>query len=409
MTRRQRNRRLGTAVLALALFAGTAGGLWAALSDHGRLGPKPSETTSPPVPTPSVRTLPVTRMTIVPGPADPPMPFVRGDQVVGIPLVPPLTLAETPQDPLSGWIAPVATLSNQIAPQLYPDDFLLYQSWTNDGTAYGHQSIRRHDLGSGADTVFEDRAGTFAWNQDGRVAYFRIMGHGKLDPPVGRVVVRYLQTEDPVSSPQVWTSEKARWIVAGWAGTHVLAYRELEGEALELWVLDGPGMARRLAPAGVNTQLVAISPDGTRAFVSESDGRDRAVVFEVATGDEVASFDRAGLRLQGQDGPVPAGYAGMWLGDHVVTWGPNGFVIYRVEADRITVETAVHLDGLDLYEPRFYGSPWRVVGWTRSGKGHAYVDCDIRARTCRVGPTAKRQNIYAVYTASRPGPTLLES
>ncbi|HXF36198.1 MAG TPA: hypothetical protein VNO17_03335 [Actinomycetota bacterium] len=203
------------------------------------------------------------------------------------------------------------------------------------------------------------------------------------------------------------TTGPDRYIVAAWAGSHLLVSREREGELPDLMVFDGPGESRILAPGAV---LVAVSPDGSDVLVA---GPGIASLIDVETGKTVASLDL------GQPDPVtgqPIGYlayAGSWVGDRVVAEGGPGMVVLSVTGSALRVTDAIALPRdvfpMPPHEPRLTPDGSRVVAWVplpgpESKPRYAYLDCAISAHTCVQGPTTDVSAFYAVYNPSRPLP-----
>jgi hypothetical protein len=396
--RRLRNQRVGAAVLALVVCGGALLGLWEAFRPAATRAPTPIDRPSTPLTgtlTPSRPAPPVPmhlqQVTVAQGASAANAGFVGGDRL----LPGGETLASPADSPLTGWITPVASASNG---KLY------YAAWSAAGESGGQSGvpeIRIHDLASGADTILAQPAMTFAV-RGGRVAYIRVTGQNADGQTVGQVFVR-----EPGGQEHQWTNDAAPWLVAGWAGDHVLVYQELDGESLRLWALDGPGRMRTLV-ADTNVNVVAISPDGRAAFVAEGDGDTcRMAVVDVATGAERGALDLCASTLTGSTGgsdgsaTVPsASYGGSWSGDLVVARGGDSLLVFRVRGSTISVAEALDLRPYEMYETIFDATPDVVAGWTRVHGGVAPIRCDLSARSCTVGP--KYPVLYRVYDPSRP-------
>jgi hypothetical protein len=289
-------------------------------------------------------------------------------------------------------------LAYNVWDELRPDDPAL--SWSDQGIEPGDAlaapSIRLYDTSSATDEVLAEGAFSLAWRSDGALAYFKGAEHNYRAgvPYVGDVVVR-ASVEAP---PEVWSSEPARYVVAAWAGRRLVAYREGEGEALDVVVFDGPGRMRVLAP---DSALVAISPDGQSAFLERgpADGRPEVRVVDAGQGTEVASLD-----LTTVDPAVGAvGYAGDWRGDLVVATSVSGLAVFRVQADSIELDQALEVAGAPA-EPRFgEASVQRVTAWTSEPAGGIFLDCDLAAPPCgRVVPLPEERGVRGFPTWRRP-------
>jgi hypothetical protein len=95
--------------------------------------------------------------------------------------------------------------------------------------------------------------------------------------------------------------------------------------------------------------LVAVSPDGGRAFVSTYGAQPAVVrVLDVASGREEAR-----LRL-GRRGVRWVTESGSWVGDDVVAPASTGLVVFRVAAREISVEQVLRFesDAFPVFEPR---------------------------------------------------------
>ena len=325
-------------------------------------------------------------------------------------------LAAQPMGGLMGWLAPVAVPSadgRAIAystwRDLRPDD--PQKSWAQQGIEPGDAlavpSLRLYDLTTRADTLVAEGAFSAAWRADGALAYVRG------SPPEYRAGERYLGdivVRGPAGGTTVWSLEADRYVVAAWAGQTLIAYRVREGEHLDLVALDGPGRHRELAG---DTHLVAVSPDGKEAFVTDGSALPGTVrVIDVATGRE-----RAALALASVSGaPVTwVGYAGSWTGDLVAARSDAGLAVFRV-GEEIRLERLLQLDPEQnpggVIEPRFVGGSARVVARTSIASGpeaprddaaSVLLDCDVAAARCgRTEPLPARAWLRFAYNPSRP-------
>jgi hypothetical protein len=325
----------------------------------------------------------------------------------------PARLASPPVAPLAGWLTPAAVpspdrryLAYNAWHQLRPDDPAL--SWSDQGIEPGDAlatpSIRLYDGSRRTDALLEEGAFSLAWRADGALAYFKgaERDYRAAVRYVGDVVVR----ASFQARPQVWSSKRARYIVAGWAGSRLVAYREGEGETVDVVVFDGPQRMRVLAP---RSALVAISPDGRQVFVEQgpAEGRPSVRVLTVASGREVAALDLT--EVSGAVGAV--GYSGDWRGDRVVAASASGLAVFHVRGGAIDLEQELRVPANSVAEPRFADTAGtKVKAWTSARSGGVFLDCDRALGRCervRPFPEAHGSNGFPVwrrplYNPSRP-------
>lgn len=335
----------------------------------------------------------------------PPDVYTVGRTLLGLHGQKTVTLAAAPVTPLAGWLTPVAVPTADGRFVLYnawrelrEDDPAL--SWQDQGISPGEPlarpSIRIHDLESGNDRKYIDGGFSLALRGDGAVAYFK---GAERDYRAGVRYVGDVFVRDSVQGPsRRWTDETDRYVVAGWAGRTLLAYRVGPGESLDVLAFDGPGKHRLLfSGAG----LVAISPDGTRALVEQGpeSGPPRVDLIAVGNGGRLASLD-----LTTVDPSVGVvGYSGDWQGDLVAAASASGVALFRITGDGIElVRTLGGAPGQGIAEPRFVGAS-RVTGWTSTASGGAFVDCDrISGRCARAVPMPAARGAGAFPTWRRP-------
>jgi hypothetical protein len=188
-------------------------------------------------------------------------------------------------------------------------------------------------------------------------------------------------------------------------GPRLLAYRLRTGWP-DLLVLDGPGRVRVLARAGA---LVAISPDGRRAFVATYGSSPPVVrVIDVTRRQTVASSTLRGTAIRWLTD------AGSWSGDNVVATASAGLAVFRVAPGRITFRQLVRFPGgafpTGVLEPRFMAAGERVVARgeleprPREALARAVVlDCDrVKLRCAQGPPVSSALGPHLVYNPSRP-------
>jgi hypothetical protein len=293
-----------------------------------------------------------------------------------------------------------ATLIGTLAPVAVPNSSssaVAYSSWR------GRRPILRiRDSGTGADTVLDEGAHSAAWASTGALAYFKALRPEVSDPRryLGHVVVRPSRR----APPRAWTSRPGRYVVGAWARRSVLAYRLRPGFP-ELVVLHRPRRQRVLARASA---LVALSPDGRRAFVSSYGVTPPLVrVLDVASGRE-----RARLRVDRQ----AAAYvveSGSWVEDRVFAPTTTGVAVFRVTADAVEVERVLRIEHefpTGILETRAVDGGRRVVMWGELASQPreaipraALVECEVATFRCsRVAVASSAAPPRPVYNPSRP-------
>jgi hypothetical protein len=321
--------------------------------------------------------------------ADSDVAYVVGDRLYGPGASRPVRLAAAVNTTLIAMLSPAAVPA--------PGGRLLaYNSWRGAGPV-----VRIRDLESGKDDVLADAALSLAWRSDGALAYFKAL-KPELGLPrryVGHVVVRRAPPAEPVR----WTPAARRYVVAAWAGRRLLAYR-IGSAWPDLIVFDGPGRSRVLARAAA---LVAVSPDGRRAFVSTYGASPPLVhVLDIASGREVARRAIRRLRWLNE--------SGAWTGDLVAATASDGVAVFRVGRRAIALEQVLRFGPAGFragpFEPRFEDAGRRIIGWAelesqpREALPQAAVlTCDRIARRCRqASPVSTGVGLRLVYDPSRP-------
>lgn len=294
-----------------------------------------------------------------------------------------------------------ATLIATLAPLAVPTPggtALAYNSWRGR-----RPTIRVRTLPEGDESTLDEGAHSPAWGSDGRrVAYFKALTPEFGDPRryLGHVVVR-----DPRGAERRrWTARAGRYVVAAWAGDRVVAYR-LRTSFPDLIVLDAPRRERVLA---AGSALVALSPDGSRVFVSRY-GPSPAVVrvLDVASGEELARF-----RPDPQHAPYVL-ESGSWEGDRVFAATTTGIAVFRVGEGTIELEQVLRVAPTfpaGVFEPRASADGRTVVAWgelepqpRQAIPQAALVECDRRSLRCvRVAVSSSSAPPRPVYNPSRP-------
>ncbi len=339
-----------------------------------------------------------------------PRPYVRGRAFVDGRRE--LRLAGSVSGALMGPLAPVAARSGD-------GRYLAYSSWAAErkldterslskqgirpGDLLGSPALRVLDTAQGRDVLAVDGAYSAAWRPDGALAYVRgvrkqfVAGGGFS----GQIVVR----AGTGAAESEWTSVAQRYVVYGWAGKTLLAYRIDEGERLEVLALDGPGRVRPLSPGGV----IALSPEGTRVLVVAPDER-HVRLMDVGSGGELATLDLSATSM-----PVEwASYSGSWVGDHVVAPVSAGLIVFRVSANRIEAEQLLALDRdefpVGVQEPVFADDSAETVVATadrppgpEKPASTTVLECNRVARACEeADPVPAHEWLRLVRDVSRP-------
>jgi hypothetical protein len=291
---------------------------------------------------------------------------------------------------LIGTLSPAAVASGR-RPYL-----LVYNSWRARRPV-----LRLRGLDTGRDRVLEEGALSVAWREDGRLAYFKA-----LRPDLGapKTYVGHVVARRALQAPVVrWTSKPGRYVVAAWARGRVLAYR-LGPTWPDLLALDGRRRERVLAKAGA---LVAVSPDGRRAFVSTYGTSPPVVrVLDVESGEELARRTITRLRWLTE--------SGSWSGDAVAATASAGVAVFRVGARTIVLEQVLGFTAagfsLGPFEPRLDYTGRSIVAWgeleprPRQAVAQAVlVECDrVTLRCFRGGVASSTAPPRPVYIPSRP-------
>jgi hypothetical protein len=146
---------------------------------------------------------------------------------------------------------------------------------------------------------------------------------------------------------------------------------------------------------------VAVSPDGESALVEHGPeaGPPRLELLAAANGAELSSLDLA--TVDPSVGVIS--YAGDWEGDLVAASSASGIAVFRVSDNRIELVRSMRAPaGQGIAEPRFAGKT-RVIGWTSSSSGGAFIDCDRLTGSCaRAVPLPTARGVQGFPTWRRP-------
>lgn len=295
--------------------------------------------------------------------------------------------------PLTGSLTPLAVST--------PDGaYVVYSAWRqlarirtdergqglSTGDAVGVPSIRLFDMRTGKDALLATGAAAPAVSTTGALAY--LAG----DTSVVRQNVDYtgrIVVADSVNAkPRVWTSHAERYLPYAWAGSTLLAYRNVpESEGTDLYALTGPDSSRLLA---TGAYVVAISPDGTEVLTSVGTRMlERIRVSDGAVEDSVP--------LDASSGPHALMYGGSWRGDRIVANSDRGLVVVNVRGGLHVESQFATPFPHGIAEPVFTDDT-HVEGWAdlpnqdttatstdEAAYANALVECDLATASCTVG------------------------
>jgi hypothetical protein len=267
-----------------------------------------------------------------------------------------------------------------------------------------------HDFNTHEDSSLARGAFSLAWGRHNRIAYFK-----GLDPRV-RNPQRYLGhvfvQRSLRSSPKRWTTTPDRYAVSAWAGKRLIVHRM--GRAWpDLLVLDRPRHARVLHKRAA---LIALSPDGLRAFITAEPSPSPIVrVVNIANGKVLASLDVADVPKEVVGEPITyVADSGSWSEDEVVAAVSGGLAVFRVDAARITLEQTMRVSAdafpTGLLEPRAGESGRYIATWgelaprPRAAVSSATIlGCDRVTLRCERGRSIAAPLVpRTVYNPSRP-------
>ena len=318
-------------------------------------------------------------------------------------------LAGTASSPLSGWIAPVAVPTADGGQLVYSTwRELRHQdserSWSKQGIhpgdSLGRPTLWVHDFDSGRDEVIDENSFSAAVRSDGAIAYVRgTAAYRAFRTYTGDLVVRSSLSAQPV----VWSTAPAKYVAAAWAGNTLLAYRVDEGEQLDVLAFDGPGKQRVLM---ADANLVAVSPDGTQAFLAgQTDTPGSVSVVDVTDGTTAETLDLGSLN----QGIRWAAYGGSWSGDLVAAPTNTGIAVFEVATGSISLRELLRgspdAPADSLVEPQFTGDTDHIVVRRNAGSGEstAALECDLATATCLAQETEPGSAwLHPAYNPSRP-------
>ncbi len=310
----------------------------------------------------------------------------------------PETLSGPVQAPFTGTLSPAAVARPG------DEDAIVYSSFLKKRPV-----LRLHDLGDDKDAVLDEGAYSPVWGDAG-LAYFKGLASRVKDPAryLGHVVVR----SRPKSKRVRWSAKPARYVPSAWAGARLIVH-ELKRTWPTLVVFDGPKQRRVLSR---RAGLIALSPDGTRAFIAKEPRPSPTVaIVDVAGGRELASFSLADLRdpFRGEKINYVAD-SGAWTGETVVAAVTNGLAVFRVGDEGIELEQLLGVDPdafpTGLTEPKSDDTGRYIVVsaelmqepgavFTRT----SIMECDRIERRCVRGPSAPSfLPPRLIYNPSRP-------
>lgn len=316
-------------------------------------------------------------------------------------------LAGTASSPLSGWLAPVAVPTAD-------GDQLVYSTWRklqhedpklswskqgiHPGDPLGEPTLWIHDFGSGRDKKIDTDSFSAAVRDDGTIAYVRGTDvYRAFERYTGDIVVRSSVSGQPV----VWSTDPADYVAAAWAGNTLLAYRIDEGERLDVLALDGPGEQRLLMADG---NLVAVSPDGTQAFLADEANSPGSVsVVNIADGTIAETLDLGSL----SQGILWSAYGGSWSGDRVAAPTNTGIAVFDVAHGAISLEELLKDEpntfSGGVIEPQFSGDSEHIIARGEAGDSTTALECDLATAACLAGTTAPGAAwLHPAYNPSRP-------
>ena len=321
--------------------------------------------------------------------------YATGTEVIGLGGAPVSTPGEV-NPSLFGILAPAAV------PDGAPPRVLAYNSFEG-----GVPVIRLRDVETGDEQVLDRGAYSVAWRDDGALAYFKGLKDRVADPEkhLGHLLVR-ASAESPA---EAWTTRPARYTAAAWAGESLIAHRS-RGATTDVLALEGPGVVRVLAE---DAALVALSPDGAEALVTDQVTTPSVRLLRVEDGKEVAAFTFPAS--PGSDHVIQyVAHSGSWGGEVAVAAVTEGLAVFEVGEDSLALQQVLHLDPeqfpLGLMEPQLDASgrvilasvelaptPGAAVPLT------AMLECDrIALRCATTEPLPYFPPARAVYNPSRP-------
>ena len=322
-------------------------------------------------------------------------PYVVENRLYGLPENESVAkLAGVVNSSLIGTLAPAAVVDPS-------GRYVAYHSFTRRRPV-----LRVHDLKAHDDSLLAQSAFSLAWAERG-IAYFKGLEPRVEDPLdyLGHVFVR----SSLRGRAKRWTDAPARYAASAWAGDRLIVHRMTRAWP-DLLVFEGPRRARVLAE---DAALIAVSPDGSLAFVTKRPSPAPVVsVVRVADGRTLASLDLDDVSTEPSISYVAD--SGSWAEDEIVAAVSGGLAVFRFHSDSITLEQALRVSPkifpTGVLEPRADASGRRIVTWgglaprPRAAVGtNVILECDRTTLRCARGrsiavPLAPR----AVLNPSRP-------
>jgi WD40 repeat protein len=198
------------------------------------------------------------------------------------------------------------------------------------GSMDGHISI--HGVASGREVMrlagaHKGGIGLLKWQSDGQ----HLVSAGQ----EGVVKVWELSGQRPSSTFATWKAQASIFAIS--PDQKWLAVRHSQFDGVRLVNLATGALERTLTDRGFNIQIIEFSPDSQRLL--QADSREAAIVWEVATGKEVARFDsKSGFSGTFYSGAFTADGTPLVLGSSsnrlATVWNvPTGREVWQAQAD----------------------------------------------------------------------------
>lgn len=254
-------------------------------------------------------------------------------------------------------------------------------------------AVRVLDLVTGSDAVLAENACDPLWSDSGALAFLGGVGR---DGTVGQEYPTVIAVRSPDGLTNTWLDQPERRRLVGWAARDLIFERTLK-ERSELVVLSVDGATHAL---GDGAGVVAISPDGSRLLITtvpSQPSAERETVRLVRASDGV---ELSSLRLDPEVEALAEG--GAWRGDLVLaTIGVFGGGISHPEPRLFAIDVSgdhvIIRDEFFFATPLIGPGPFATVIEPIATSGaevgalwfdgiSRYVQCDLGARRCSLGP-----------------------